>query len=140
PRNRKVAAAPERVRHLIALDAANVMRRISARQGEMLALFSRLRDRTPMIETVHSWFDSAGFPELSLLDPGEQAVVNGFYEELGELRWYFEYTEDMPNTVQTTISARLKRLAEAHATLVGVIGEPVGHAAPAVMAEVVIHD
>ena len=58
----KAASAPQRVRHLIALDASNVMRRLEARHAEMVALFSRLRDRAPMLETVHSWFDTAGFP------------------------------------------------------------------------------
>ena len=139
-RSSRLANPPERVRHLIALDAANVVRRLAQRQEEMVALFSRLRDRSPMLETVHSWFDSAGFPDLVLLEPGEQAVVNAFYEELGELRWYFQYTEDMPNTVLTTVAARVKRLGEAHARLVGIIGAPEEHGAPAVVAEVVVHE
>jgi hypothetical protein len=128
------ANPPDRVRHLIAIDAANVMRRLDARAAEMVALFSRLRDRAPMLETVHAWFESAGFAE-----PAEQAVVNAFHEELGELRWYFQYTEDMPGTVQTTTAARLKRLHESHARLEAVIGAPQGKVAPAVEVEIVVH-
>jgi hypothetical protein len=105
----------------------------------MVGLFSRLRDRSPMLETVHSWFDTAGFPELSVLEPGEQAAINAFYEELGELRWYFEYTEDMPTTVLSTVAARVKKLVEAYRKLVGIIGEPLAQGAPAVVAEVVDH-
>jgi hypothetical protein len=143
PRKKKPAPPAEasvRVRHLIALDAANVMRRLLARQVEMVGLFSRLRDRAPMLQSVHSSFHSAGFPELVVLEPGEQAVVNAFYEELAELRWYFQYTEDMPTTVQATTALRVKTLAEAHARLTGIIGGPLSAGAPAVDARVVVHD
>jgi hypothetical protein len=141
-KSRSRAGGPAaRVRHLIALDAANVMRRLTQRNDEMVALFSRLRDRSPMVQAVDSWFVSAGFPELVLLEPGEQAVVNAFYEELAELRWYFQYTEDMPTTVLSTATARVKRLLEAHARLEGIIGAPMAEGTPAVEveAEVVVH-
>lgn len=142
PRQKKVAPPAEaaaRVRHLIALDAANVMRRLLARQVEMVGLFSRLRDRAPMLQTVHSSFHSAGFPELVVLEPAEQAVVNAFYEELAELRWYFQYTEDMPTAVHATTALRVKALSEAHARLTGIIGAPQANGAPAVEATVVVH-
>lgn len=129
-----------RVKHLIGVDAANVLRRLDARLPEMVSLFSRLRDRSPMLQTVHSWFQSADFADLALLEPDELRVVNGFYEELGELRWYLQYTEDMPTTVASTVSARAKRLHEAHARMVAVIGAPKAYAAPTVDAEVVVHE
>lgn len=136
----RAAGPAARVRHLIALDAANVMRRLESRLPEMVALFSRLRDRAPMLQTVHSWFTSADFADLALLEPAELLAVNGFYEELAELRWYMQYTEDMPTTVQSTVVARGKRLVEAHARLVGVIGAPKSASAPAVEAEVIVHE
>ncbi len=56
PRSRKRAPAVDpraaRTRQLIALDATNVMRRLAARQEEMIALFSRLRDRAPLLQTL----------------------------------------------------------------------------------------
>jgi hypothetical protein len=136
----KAAGPSVRVRHLIAVDAANVMRRLDQRLPEMVALFSRLRDRAPMLQTVHSWFQTADFADLALLEPPEQLAVNAFYEELGELRWYLQYTEDMPTTVASTVSARSKRLVETHARLVGVIGGPISRGAAAVDAEVIVHE
>ena len=132
------AAGPSvRVRHLIALDAANVMRRLDQRLPEMVALFSRLRDRAPMLQTVHSWFTTADFADLALLEPAEQQAVNAFYEELGELRWYLQYTEDMPALVRQKVTNFVRRLEEAHMKLTQIIGPPDADGAPVVEAVVV---
>src|SRR5688572_27011204 len=87
------------VRNLIALDAANVLRRLVSRHQDMVGRFSRLRDRAPMLETVKSWFLTISFADLSSLSPEEQGAGNTFYEQLAELRWYLQYTEDMPTQV-----------------------------------------
>lgn len=114
-----------RVRNLISLDAANIMRRLEARRDEMIALFSRLRSREPMLATLATRFTTATFHDLMSLSVREQAVVNQFYERLDELRWYFTYTEHMPSTAQQTFSALHRRLEEAHRELVAVLGPPV---------------
>ena len=113
-----------RVRNLLAIDAANIMRRLEARQEEMVALFSRLRSREPMLTTIASRFTSVTFSELVQLTVPEQSVVNQFYESLDELRWYLTYTEDMPSTARLTISALHRRLQEAHRALVASLGHP----------------
>ncbi|MBX5480300.1 MAG: hypothetical protein IRZ16_00405 [Myxococcaceae bacterium] len=125
------------MRHLIALDAQNVLRRLRARAEEMVSLFSRLRDRTPMIETARTWFLTITFSELSLLEPAEQKAVNAFYDALDELRWYLQYTEDMPGQVQTRLSQLLRALEEQHRALTLAIGHPDAEGARVVDAEVV---
>lgn len=113
-----------RVRHLLAIDASNVMARLAARQDSMVGLFSRLRDREPMLAVLDTWFDSITFTELSTLEPMEQKSVNRFYELLSEVRWYLAYTEDMPGQLQTKLTAILRRLEAAFRELVSVIGPP----------------
>jgi hypothetical protein len=110
------------VRHLLAVDAANVIQRLVTRQQEMVALFSRRRDRTPMMEAVRSWFLSITFSELSVLPPAEQKAVSLFYELLDELRWYLQYTEDMPTQVLTKVALYVGRLVISHRQLVAAIG------------------
>lgn len=110
------------VRHLLALDAANVVQRLVARQHEMVALFSRKRDRTPMMEAVRSVYASITFGELALLTPAEQKAVALFYELLDELRWYLQYTEDMPTQVLTKVALFVGRLETSHRDLVAAIG------------------
>jgi hypothetical protein len=136
-RKRRSQSVTDRVRHLLALDAAQVMKRLTSRQEEMVALFSRLRDRTPMLRTVSTWFDSITFGQLGLLEAREQRAVTRFYELLSELRWYLEYTEDMPSTVQQRLSAHVARLVAGHARLRAVIGPATGGGGPVVEAEVV---
>ncbi|MFL5322220.1 MAG: hypothetical protein ACJ790_21360 [Myxococcaceae bacterium] len=127
----------QRVRHLLAIDANNVLTRLRARTDEMVSLFSRLRDRTPMMETTRTWFFTITFTELALLEPNEQKAVNAFYEELDELRWYLHYTEDMPGQVQQKISGLVRSLEENHRRLTAAIGPPDAEGERVVVAEVV---
>lgn len=103
----------------------------------MVSLFSRLRDRNPMLETVKSWFMTITFADLAALEPVEQAAVNAFYEQLGELRWYLQYTEDMPNQVHLKVAQRVLQLETAYRKLSAVIGPPDAEGAPVIDAEVV---
>jgi hypothetical protein len=124
-RRKKLDETPDRVRNLIALDAALIMRRLGARRDEMFTLFSRLRSREPMLSTIATRFTSATFHDLVHMPEKEQAVVHGFYERLDEMRWYFTYTEDMPSTVQQTFTTLHRRLEEAYRLLVVALGPPV---------------
>jgi hypothetical protein len=137
---RKKPRAPqlaERVRHLLALDAATVLKRLETRQDEMLALFSRLRDRAPLLEAIRTAYSSITFTELVALAPAEQLAASTFFETLFELRWYLQYTEDMPQQVQLKLVQHLKRLRGAQQRLTAVIGPPDAEGAPVVEVKVV---
>lgn len=113
-----------KVRHLIALDAASIMKRIEQKQDEAVGLFSRLRTREGMIELCRSSFTSVTFSELARLNPPEQLATFGFHELLDAMRWYVTYTEDMPSTVKTTVSQYVRKLEELHRDLTARIGPP----------------
>jgi hypothetical protein len=114
----------ERIRNLIALDAYGVMKRLAERKDEMIAMFSRHREREPLLTPLRSWVPSASFSELALLPPEQQAAVARFYEELDSLRWYFRYTSDMPGTALLIFAHHRKRLWEAYEGLKGALGPP----------------
>jgi hypothetical protein len=124
-RRKQADEVSARVRNLVALDAANIMRRLDTRRSEMFVLFSRLRSREPMLSTLSTRYSSATFNDLLHLPVREQSVVDHFYECLDALRWYFTYTEDMPSTAQQTFSTLHRRLEEAHRKLVTTLGLPV---------------
>ncbi|MFT3707045.1 MAG: hypothetical protein QM817_05185 [Archangium sp.] len=113
-----------KVRHLISLDAALIMKRIAVKQDEAVGLFSRLRTREGMIELCRSTFGSVTFSELARLNPPEQTAAFDFHEQLDAMRWYVSYTEDMPSTVKSTVSQHVRRLEELHRTLTTRIGPP----------------
>jgi len=140
-RRKKAEEMASRVRNLLAMDAAGIMRRLDARRDEMFALFSRLRSREPLLGTIASRYANGAFDQLIHLPEQEQAVVDHFYGRLDELRWYFTYTEDMPGTAQQVFSTLHKRLEEAHRTLVVTLGPPVPpDGARVVDVEAVRHD
>ncbi|WP_375759926.1 hypothetical protein [Corallococcus exercitus] len=124
-RRKKADETTARVRNLLALDAAGIMRRLAARREEMFLLFSRLRSRDPLVETVASRYADGAFAQLIHLSEQEQAVVDHFYGRLDELRWYFTYTEDMPGTAHQTFSALHRRLEESYRLFVETLGLPV---------------
>lgn len=121
-----------RVRHLIALDAQAVLTRLQSRQEAMVGLFSRLRDRGPLLSTLQSHFSSIGFSQLACLKPHEQLAVARHYELLFELTWYAQYTEDMPGTVQQRLQAYVAKLEQSHRALVAVLGPADGGGGPVV--------
>jgi hypothetical protein len=123
-RRPKPESEPARVRNLLALDAAAVVRRLEARCDEMIGLFSRLRNRAPLLSTIESRWASATFHDLAVLESREQAAASRFYDRLDVLRWYFTYTEDMPSTAQLTFTTLHRQLVEAHHDLVRVLGPP----------------
>ena len=125
------------IRHQLALDAANVVTRIVSRQHEMVGLFSRLRDRSPMLEAIRSSFLTITFSDLAELAPIEQKAVNAFYELLDELRWYLQYTEDMPTQVLQKVAIYVGRLETGHRQLVAAIGPPTADGVAVVEARVV---
>jgi len=117
-------AETAKVRHLLSLDADQVMRRIEAKQDEAVGLFSRLRTREGMIDLCRSVFTTVTFSDLARLTPKEQRAVHDFHDLLHQLRWYVSYTEDMPSTVKTTVSQYVRRLDELHHLLNAAIGPP----------------
>lgn len=125
------------IRHQLALDAANVLTRIVSRQHEMVGLFSRLRDRSPMLEAIRSSFLTITFSDLAELSVVEQKSVNAFYELLDELRWYLQYTEDMPTQVLLKVATFVGKLQTSHRQLVVVIGPASAEGAAVVEAVVV---
>src|SRR5262245_192870 len=112
------------------------MKRLGERQTEMVRLFSRLRDRGPLLEVVHSWFSSITFGELSAIEAHEQRAVTAFYELLGELRWYLQYTEEMPLQVQQRVVKFVLELNGAHRRLTEVIGPAEAEGAQVIEAKV----
>ncbi len=131
------ADAVSRVRNLIAIDASNVMARLAERMEEMVTLFSRLRDRSPLLTVIDSIYPTVTFAELARLSPVEQRAVNEFYELLADLRWYMQYTEDMPLQLQKRVIRLVGELEANHRLLTAVIGRPDSDVAAVLEAEVV---
>ena len=121
--SRSSGSERDRVRYLLALDAAGVMRRLAERREEMVEVFSRLRDREALITPLRSTFDTMQFSELVRLTLREQRAVHAFHEALDDLRWYLRYTVDMPGTLEQRFAHYLRELEHAHQRLTAALGK-----------------
>jgi hypothetical protein len=104
------------------LDATSLLGRVESRELEMVRLFSRLRDRAPLMAATHTTFGSISFDALASLTPAEQRAAVAFFELVGELRWYLQYTEDMPGQLRSSLGAFVVRLREGHRALAAALG------------------
>lgn len=109
--------AAVRTMHLVALDATALVRRLQERQHEMLSAFSRLRDREGLLGAMRNFGLTARFEDLAVLAPEVQREVASFYELVDELRWYFQFTTDMPGALADRFTAHRLRLQAAHERL-----------------------
>jgi hypothetical protein len=114
---RPVPEALVRTAHLVSLDATNLVRRLDERQLEMVSAFSRLRDREALLGAMRNYGLSARFEDVAVLPVPAQEAVVAFYERVDELRWYFQFTTDMPGTLAETFTLHRRRLKEAHEQL-----------------------
>jgi hypothetical protein len=106
-------AERDRIRHLLAIDAASVMRRLADRREEMVTIFSRQRDRGALLMPLRSTLTTARFSDLAVLTIEEQRAAFLFHEALDDLHWYLQYTVDMPGTLEMKFQHYLRVLAEA---------------------------
>jgi hypothetical protein len=119
---RSSRAERDRVRHLLALDATGVMRRLADRREEMVTIFSQQRDRGALLAPLRSTFDTLRFSDLAILNTQDQRVVHDFHEALDDLHWYLQYTVDMPGTLELKLQHYLRGLATAFQKLVDRLG------------------
>jgi hypothetical protein len=122
PRRAAVSTDAERVRNLVALEAAGLMRRLAQRSEEMISLFSRLREREPLLAPLRSPLTTMSFEHLALLEPRQQSALGHFVDELEALRWYFQYTTDMPSSAQLRLRQHRRSLEAAYQRLAEEIG------------------
>ena len=71
---------------------------------------------------THTTFGSISFDALASLRPAEQRAAVAFFELVGELRWYLQYTHDMPGQLRSSLGGFVARLREGHRTLAAALG------------------
>lgn len=107
----------QRMLMLLKLDAKRLFERIKYRAPEYMYEFSlkRTRDHFPAIFTNR--YDSTTIKELMLC--GQEVIVglDLFYTKIDEMRWYLNYTQDMPNRVEDKVHAHIRELEQHLETL-----------------------
>jgi hypothetical protein len=115
-------AERDRIRHLIALDATGVHRRLMDRREEMIEIFGRQRDRDALLLPLRSVFTTMRFGDMAILSIEDQRAVHGYYESLDDMHWYLKYTVDMPGTLEQRLQHFLRELTTSFDRMIARIG------------------
>ena len=99
-------------RYLILLrnDAYNLFHRINDRRSEFVDIFSLKRDRSIFKEVFRNRYEGMSVGELSHFSVEIIELANKYYQDIDELYWYLEKTQDMPNTIEDEVIRSCNRL------------------------------
>lgn len=113
---------PDRLRRLIALEIDRIVEDLELRREFLLDIWSRHRDRGPLLDTIFARWRTLAMSDLALVDVDAVVACEAFYRELDELRLYFMFTEDMPTTMGERYAEALTRVAAYGALAVQLLG------------------
>lgn len=113
---------PERLRRLLALEVSRIVEDLDVRRSILVELWSRQRDRGPLLETVFSRWRTLSMIDLALVDADAMLACEAFYRELDDLRLYFQFTQDMPTTLEERYNEALMRITAYGRLAVGLLG------------------
>jgi hypothetical protein len=101
---------PERLRNLLAMEIDRIATDLEWRQRWLLELWSRHRDRGPFLDTIFSRWRTLSMADLALIDLEAMTACEAFHHELDELRLYFQFTQDMPTTMEAQYAEAVRRI------------------------------
>ena len=115
-------APVDRLRKLLALEMVRIVEDLELRRDFLVDIWGRHRSREPFLDTLHTRWRTVGWPELGDLPTEEYVHVDLFYRELERLRMYFQFTEDMPTTLETKLGRSMQRLEAASQRAIEALG------------------
>ena len=113
---------PERLRRLLAMEIDRIVSDLEVREVFLLETWSRHRDRGPFLDTIFSRWKTLSMTDLALVDSNAIVACEAFYRELEELRLYFQFTQDMPSTMEDQYELAFKRIAAYGALAISLLG------------------
>lgn len=113
---------PERLRRLLALEITRIVEDLDLRRPILVEVWGRHRDRGPLLDTVFSRWRTLAMADLALIDGDAMIACEAFYRELDDLRLYFQFTQDMPTTLEERYGEALARIASYGHLAVGLLG------------------
>jgi len=100
----------QRVLILLKIDSNNVFNRIKDRKSEYLEIFALRRTREHFPRIFTNRYEGTTLMDLTHCSTELITTLDQYYTVIEEMSWYLFQTEDMPNTVETYIDRRIKKL------------------------------
>jgi hypothetical protein len=107
----------QRILLLLKIDANNLFRRISERKKDYLEIFAlrRTREHFPMI--FNNRYQGTTIMDLAHCGQELITTLDQFYTHVEEISWYLFKTQDMPNTVDSFIDKKIRKMEKLLNTL-----------------------
>jgi hypothetical protein len=99
-----------RLAGLIYNELDRIITDLELRKDLLFKLWTKERDRVPLIKTLHSRYYDIGLDYLVLFPNKLARQIDEFYRELEDFIFYVSYTEDMPQTLNASFIAYTKGL------------------------------
>ena len=95
---------------LVQLDAERLFRNIVDKKEDYLMILNFKRTREHFYDIFHSKYAQVSIDNLKELKESTIHVVDSFYREIEELRWYLLHTEDLPAMVSDHTHTEIKKI------------------------------
>lgn len=95
---------------LIKLDANNLFKRIGDRKESYLHIFSLKRSRDHYAEVFKNKYNDTPLSDLKMIKDETISVLDEFFTKANNLKWYLEFTEDMPTQIEDHLSYEIASL------------------------------
>lgn len=101
----------------IKLDSRFLYDKVVNRRAEYISILSLKRTRAHFKDVFSNKYHSVGLNELKALEEDTVISVMQFYQEVEELKWYLEHTEDLPGTIENQVEKEVKRVERFYDTM-----------------------
>ena len=114
----------DRIEHLIKLEISRILDDLDLRRDFLIDVWSKPRDRGPFLDTIANRWSGLGFADLVFLEPQNATILDTFYREIHEFRFYLMFTEEMPTTLARTYDEYAERITEIGKIALDALGGP----------------
>ncbi len=112
---------------LIKLDAEHLMERIELRFSDYMGTWALKRIRTHFLDVFKNRYSDLNMNDLRLFSQELIVALDKFYQEVDDLNWYLNHTEDMPATAEEHAQRRIRSIKGHFSTLHLYLEAELGH-------------
>jgi len=106
---------------LVQQDLQELVKRLNSRMEDGLRIFAQKRSREHFNQIFFNRYKEFSPDLLRDLSKESYSLVVGIYEEIDNLYWYLNSTEDMPSLVNTKVAAYLKNMNASYGKVIDLL-------------------
>ncbi len=92
------------------LDIDRIFNKLTRDLDEIIHIFALKRTREHFNSVFQNKYSDATVAELKYCEEEVIIGIHQFYDKIDDLKWYLDYTEDMPGSVELTMKRYINEL------------------------------